>query len=448
MRFLDVAKVYAASGAGGNGCIAFRREKFIEYGGPYGGDGGRGGDVVAEAVENLNTLIDYRFQQHVKAKSGEGGKGKVMTGAGGADAVMKVPVGTEIYEEDGETLIVDMAIPGMRYRLLKGGNGGFGNAHFKSATNQAPDFAMPGQPAEERIFILKLKLIADAGLIGMPNAGKSTFLSRVSAARPKIADYPFTTLEPQLGVVKIDETDFVLADLPGLIEGAHEGVGLGDRFLGHAERCATILHLIDGTEEQVAKTYKTIRKELIAYGHGLGEKPEVVALNKVDAIPEKDLAKKKTALEKASGQPVHVISGVTGAGINTVLRAMAREITRRRQSRAEERDYGRPAPVPRTRAERQAVNFSAPVVPPAKSKPEAAPDKAPAKAVQTRTAAPAKGPAKSPRRMDSAKAKAKKAAKKAAKKVVAKKKTAGGKAKAKPKTGSRTAKRAKTKTRR
>ena len=343
MRFLDVAKVYAASGAGGNGCIAFRREKFIEYGGPYGGDGGRGGDVVAEAVENLNTLIDYRFQQHVKAKSGEGGKGKVMTGAGGADAVMKVPVGTEIYEEDGETLIVDMATPGMRYRLLKGGNGGFGNAHFKTATNQAPDFAMPGQPAEERIFILKLKLIADAGLIGMPNAGKSTFLSRVSAARPKIADYPFTTLEPQLGVVKIDETDFVLADLPGLIEGAHEGVGLGDRFLGHAERCATILHLVDGTGDQVAKTYKTIRKELIAYGHGLGEKPEVVALNKVDAIPEKELAKKKAALEKASGQPVHVISGVTGAGINTVLRAMAREIAQRRTTRAEERHYARPA---------------------------------------------------------------------------------------------------------
>jgi GTP-binding protein len=241
MKFLDVAKVYAASGAGGKGCIAFRREKFIEYGGPYGGDGGRGGDVVAEAVENLNTLIDYRFQQHVKAKTGEGGKGKVMTGANGDDAVMKVPVGTEIYEEDGETLIADLATPGQRVRLLKGGNGGFGNTHFKSSTNQAPDFAMPGQPAQEAIFILKLKLIADAGLIGMPNAGKSTFLSRVSAARPKIADYPFTTLEPQLGVVKVDESDFVLADLPGLIEGAHDGVGLGDRFLGHAERCATIL---------------------------------------------------------------------------------------------------------------------------------------------------------------------------------------------------------------
>src|SRR6202012_204896 len=333
LRFLDVPKVYAASGAGGNGCIAFRREKFIEYGGPYGGDGGRGGDVVAEAGENLNTLIDYRFQQHVKARSGEGGKGKVMTGANGDDAVMKVPVGTQIYEEDGESLIADLTEAGQRVRLLKGGNGGFGNAHFKSATNQAPNFAMPGQAAQEAVFILKLKLIADAGLIGMPNAGKSTFLARVSAARPKIADYPFTTLEPQLGVVKIDESDFVLADLPGLIEGAHEGVGLGDRFLGHAERCATILHLIDGTGDAIAKTYKTIRAELEAYGEGLGEKTEIVALNKVDAIPEKELAKKKAALEKACGQKVHVISGVTGEGINTVLRAMMKNIQNRRAER-------------------------------------------------------------------------------------------------------------------
>jgi len=362
MKFLDVAKVYAASGAGGKGCVAFRREKFIEYGGPYGGDGGRGGDVIAEAVENLNTLIDYRFQQHVKAKSGEGGKGKVMTGAGGADAIMKVPVGTEIYEEDGESLIVDMATPGMRYRLLKGGNGGFGNHHFKSPTNQAPEFALPGQPAEEKTFILKLKLIADAGLIGMPNAGKSTFLSRVSAAKPKIADYPFTTLEPQLGVVKIDETDFVLADLPGLIEGAHEGVGLGDRFLGHAERCASILHLIDGTGDAVAKTYKIIRAELEAYGQGLDEKPEIVALNKVDAIPERELAKKRSALEKACGHKVHVISGVSGEGINTVLRAMAKEINQRRIRKAEERDYAQAPRAPRTRYERQTVNYNAPVV--------------------------------------------------------------------------------------
>jgi GTP-binding protein len=341
MRFLDVAKVYASSGAGGNGCIAFRREKFIEYGGPYGGDGGRGGDVVAEAVENLNTLIDYRYQQHVKAKNGEGGKGKVMTGANGPEAVMKVPVGTEIYEEDGQTLIVDMDRPGMRVRLLKGGNGGFGNAHFKTATNQAPRFAMPGQPGEEKVLILKLKLIADAGLIGLPNAGKSTFLSRVSAARPKIADYPFTTLEPQLGVVGIDGFEFVLADLPGLIAGAHEGVGLGDRFLGHAERCATILHLIDGTCGRVADTYRTIRGELEAYGHGLAEKPEIVALNKADAIPRAALAKKKSSLEKACGGQVHVISGVSGAGIDTVLRAMAKTIKdARRTPREKKRQTG------------------------------------------------------------------------------------------------------------
>src|SRR6201996_7289113 len=331
MRFLDVAKVYASSGAGGNGWIAFGREKFIEYGGPYGGDGGGGGDVWAEAVENLNTLIDYRYQQHVKAQNGEGGKGKLMTGANGDDALMKVPVGTQIYEEDGETLVADLSESGQRVRLLRGGNGGFGNAHFKSPTNQAPRHANPGQPGEETIFILKLKLIADAGLIGMPNAGKSTFLSRVSAARPKIADYPFTTLEPQLGVVKIDETDFVIADLPGLIEGAHEGVGLGDRFLGHAERCGAILHLIDGTEEDVAKTYKTIRGELEAYGHDLSGKSEIVALNKIDAVPKAALTKKKAPLEKPSGRPVHLISGVSGVGIDDVLREMAKEIRKRRK---------------------------------------------------------------------------------------------------------------------
>jgi GTPase len=330
MKFLDIAKVYASSGAGGNGCIAFRREKFIEYGGPYGGDGGKGGAVWAEAVDNLNTLIDYRFQQHVRAQNGEGGKGKVMTGAGGADAVMKVPVGTQIYEEDGETLIADLPETGQRVKLLRGGNGGFGNAHFKSATNRAPRHANPGQPGEEKILILKLKLIADVGLIGMPNAGKSTLLSRVSAATPKIADYPFTTLEPQLGVVKIDSTDFVLADLPGLIEGAHEGVGLGDRFLGHAERCNAILHLVDGTEEDVVKIYKTIRTELKAYGHSLSAKPEVLALNKIDALTKAELAKKRAALEKACKHEVYAISGVSGAGITTVLRALAKEIQQRR----------------------------------------------------------------------------------------------------------------------
>ena len=333
MKFLDIAKVYASSGAGGNGCVAFRREKFIEYGGPYGGDGGKGGDVWAEAVDNLNTLIDYRFQQHVRAKNGEGGKGKVMTGAGGADAVMKVPVGTQIYEEDGETLIADLPENGQRVKLLRGGNGGFGNAHFKSSTNRAPRHANPGQPGEEKILVLKLKLIADVGLIGMPNAGKSTFLSRVSAAMPKIADYPFTTLEPQLGTVKIDSTDFVLADLPGLIEGAHEGVGLGDRFLGHAERCSVILHLVDGTEEEVVKIYKTIRAELNAYGQGLSKKPEIVALNKIDALTKAAIVKKRAALEKASRREVYPISGVSGAGIETVLRALAKEIQKKRKMR-------------------------------------------------------------------------------------------------------------------
>ncbi len=330
MRFLDTAKVYARSGNGGNGCIAFRREKFIEYGGPYGGDGGRGGAVYAEAVDNLNTLIDYRYQQHITAQNGEHGMGKEMTGANGNDAVMKVPPGTQIYEEDGETLICDMAKVGDRVMLLKGGNGGFGNAHFKSATNQAPRHANPGQPGEEKIFILKLKLIADVGLIGLPNAGKSTFLSRVSAAKPKIADYPFTTLAPQLGVVRIDTTDFVLADLPGLIEGAHEGVGLGDKFLGHAERCGAILHLVDGTESEIAGAYKTIRGEVKAYGHGLAAKPEIVALNKIDAIPKSALARKRAALEKACGHKVFAISGVSGEGIDAVLRALALVIAKRR----------------------------------------------------------------------------------------------------------------------
>jgi GTP-binding protein len=421
MRFLDVAKVYAASGAGGNGCIAFRREKFIEFGGPYGGDGGKGGDVWAEAVDNLNTLIDYRFQQHVKAKNGEGGKGKVMTGANGADAVMKVPAGTQIYEEDGETLIADLAESGQRVLLLRGGNGGFGNAHFKSATNQAPNFANPGQPHEEKILILKLKLIADAGLIGMPNAGKSTFLSRVSAARAKIADYPFTTLEPQLGVVKIDDSDFVLADLPGLIEGAHEGVGLGDRFLGHAERCGAILHLVDGTADRVVKNYKVIRAELEAYGQGLSEKHEVVALNKADAIAPKELEKKKKALEKASGGKVLLLSGVAGRGVKDVLRALMGEIAQRRAERLDRAAQRRKplAPAALSRAERQSVNFNAPIVPGAKTLSEAEKLVGAASASVKRGAQKAvtpkpifgdniKGTAKKPRDGSKAKAKARK----------------------------------------
>jgi len=341
MKFLDTAKVYIASGAGGNGIVSFRREKFIEFGGPNGGDGGRGGDVWAEAVDNLNTLIDYRFQQHVKAKNGQHGMGREMTGANGDDAILRVPAGTAIYEEDGETLIADLTHAGERVLLLEGGRGGFGNAHFKSSTNRAPRRANPGQPAQEKTIILQLKLIADAGLVGLPNAGKSTFLARVSQARPKIADYPFTTLAPQLGMVRTDGTDFVLADLPGLIAGAHEGAGLGDRFLGHAERCSVILHLVDGTQREIARTYKTIRHELISYGHGLADKPEIVALNKMDAIPGEQLARKKASLEKASGRPVFLLSGVSGEGVNDVLRALAREVEKTRAHRT----ISEPAPV-------------------------------------------------------------------------------------------------------
>jgi GTP-binding protein len=337
VKFLDTAKVQIVSGAGGNGCVSFRREKFIEFGGPNGGDGGRGGDVWAEAVENLNTLIDYRYQQHVKAKNGQHGMGREMTGANGADAILRVPVGTMIYEEDGETPICDLAVAGERVLLLKGGKGGFGNTHFKSATNRAPRRANPGQPAEEKAIVLQLKLIADAGLIALPNAGKSTFLSRVSQARPKIAGYPFTTLAPQLGMVRSDQVDFVLADLPGLIEGAHEGAGLGDRFLGHAERCAVVLHVVDGTQSAVVKAYRAIRRELVAYGHSLADKPEIVALNKIDAISTALLARKKAALEKASGKDVLLMSGVSGEGVREVVRALARAVkTQRTQRRTAE----------------------------------------------------------------------------------------------------------------
>jgi GTPase len=330
MKFLDEAKVYIGSGAGGNGCVAFRREKFIEFGGPWGGNGGRGGDVWAEAVENLNTLIDYRYRQHLRAKNGGPGMGKEMSGANGEDAILRVPIGTQIYEEDGETPIADLAKAGDSVMLLKGGNGGFGNSHFKTATNRAPRHANPGQAGEEKTIVLRLKLIADVGLIGLPNAGKSTFLSRASAARPKIADYPFTTLNPQLGMVRMDTTDFVLADLPGLIEGAHEGAGLGDKFLGHAERCNAILHLIDGTESEIAKNYKTIRGEIEAYGHGLADKPEILVLNKTDAIPKAALAKKRASLEKASGEKVFTMSGVSGDGVDEVLRTLAKLIAKTR----------------------------------------------------------------------------------------------------------------------
>ncbi len=326
MKFLDEAKVYIRSGDGGNGCVSFRREKFIEFGGPNGGDGGKGGDVIAQAVEGLNTLIDYRYQQHFKAKNGRAGMGKDRHGANGGDIVMKVPAGTQIYEEDGETLVADLTEVGQRAVLARGGNGGFGNAHFKTSTNRAPRHANPGQPGEERTIRLRLKLIADAGIVGLPNAGKSTLLAAVSAARPKIADYPFTTLHPQLGVVESDGREFVLADIPGLIEGAHEGAGLGDRFLGHIERCRVLLHLVDGTGEHAGEAYKTVRGELEAYGHGLADKPEIVALNKADALTPEQLEQQTARLKRASKQTPHVVSAVTGAGVPDLMRASIKAI--------------------------------------------------------------------------------------------------------------------------
>ncbi len=323
MKFLDEAKVYVRSGDGGNGCVAFRREKFIEFGGPSGGNGGRGGDVVIEAVDGLNTLIDYRYQQHFKAQKGENGMGKDRHGANGKPIVLKVPVGTQVFDEDKETLIHDFTTLGEKFVLAQGGNGGFGNAHFKSATNRAPRHANPGQPGDERWIWLRLKLIADAGLVGLPNAGKSTFLAAVSAARPKIADYPFTTLHPQLGVVNADGCEFVLADIPGLIEGAHEGAGLGDRFLGHVERCRVLLHLVDATSEHAGKAYKTVRTELEAYGGSLAEKIEIVALNKIDAVDADSLKKQKDRLKRAAKKTPLLLSGATGEGVPEALRALA-----------------------------------------------------------------------------------------------------------------------------
>jgi GTPase len=335
MKFLDEAKVYIRSGDGGNGCVSFRREKFIEFGGPNGGDGGNGGDVVAEAVEGLNTLIDYRYQQHFMAKNGRGGMGKDRHGANGADIVLKVPVGTQIYEEDGETLLADLTERGERIVLAHGGNGGFGNAHFKTSRNRAPRNANPGQPGEERTIRLRLKLIADAGIVGLPNAGKSTFLAAVSAAKPKIADYPFTTLHPQLGVVTIDGREFVLADIPGLIEGAHEGVGLGDRFLGHVERCRILLHLVDGTTGNAAEAYKTVRAELAAYGEGLAAKPEIVALNKADAMSADDIKQQVARLKRAAKQSPLIVSAATGQGVPEVLRALLKVIDAARPKAAQ-----------------------------------------------------------------------------------------------------------------
>lgn len=326
MKFLDEAKIYIRSGDGGNGCVSFRREKFIEFGGPNGGDGGKGGDVVVEAVDGLNTLIDYRYQQHFKAQRGGNGMGKDRAGANGRDVVLKVPIGTQVYEEDGETLIADLTKVGQRVTISRGGNGGFGNAHFKSSTNRAPRHANPGQPGEERTIRLRLKLIADAGLVGLPNAGKSTFLAAVSAAKPKIADYPFTTLHPQLGVVEVDGREFVVADLPGLIEGAHEGTGLGDHFLGHTERCRVLLHLVDGTAEDAGAAYKIVRDELEAYAQGLTEKPEIVALSKADAMTKDTIKAQIAKLKKACRKTPMVLSAQSGESVQDVLRALLKVI--------------------------------------------------------------------------------------------------------------------------
>jgi GTP-binding protein len=326
MQFLDQAKVYVRAGDGGAGAVSFRREKYVEFGGPDGGDGGRGGDVILECVANLNTLLDYRYKQHFKAKQGGHGMGKNRTGAKGADVVLQVPPGTQILDEDNETVIADLTNPGDRLVLLKGGNGGFGNTRFKSSTNQAPRHANPGQTAEEMHIWLRLKLIADAGIIGLPNAGKSTFLAAVSAAKPKIADYPFTTLHPNLGVVRIDGFDFVLADIPGLIEGAHEGAGIGDRFLGHVERTAVLLHLVDATLDDPAEAYAIVRGEVEAYGAGLEDKAEIVALSKIDAVPKDELKKKMRALKKMAGTTPLAISAASGEGVPKTLRALVAEI--------------------------------------------------------------------------------------------------------------------------
>ncbi|GHA42452.1 GTPase Obg [Amylibacter ulvae] len=337
MKFLDLARVYLKSGAGGNGCVSFRREAHQEFGGPDGGNGGNGGGVYAEAVDNLNTLIDFRYQQHFFAQNGRPGMGKQRSGKDGEDIVLKVPVGTEILEDDQETVIADLTEEGQRVLLAQGGNGGFGNLHFKSSTNQAPRRANPGQPLVELEVWLRLKLIADVGLLGLPNAGKSTFLAATSNARPKIADYPFTTLHPNLGVVGIDAKEFVIADIPGLIAGASEGVGLGHRFLGHVERCAVLLHLIDGTSEDVVTDYQTIITELEKYGDDLADRPRVTVLNKIDALDEVEQAQKINDLEQASGGTVLAMSAVARTGTDNVLRALATQVeTRNAREKAEE----------------------------------------------------------------------------------------------------------------
>lgn len=330
MKFLDQAKIYLQSGHGGAGCVSFRREKYIEYGGPDGGNGGRGGHVIIEVVDNMNTLIDFRYQQHFKAEKGHHGQGRNKTGKDGKDLVIKVPVGTEILSEDKESILADLTEVGERIVFMRGGDGGHGNSHYKSSTNQAPRKSTPGWPGEEMAVWLRLKLIADAGLVGLPNAGKSTFLAACSRAKPKIADYPFTTIHPNLGVVYVDNTEFVLADIPGLIEGAHEGHGIGDRFLGHVERTSVLLHLIDATGDDIVKDYKTIRNELKLYGAGLAEKPEIIGLNKADALGDELAEDQRQTLEKAIGKPVMLLSAVSGDGVQDVLRALNKPVQKRR----------------------------------------------------------------------------------------------------------------------
>ncbi len=334
MKFLDEAKIYIRSGNGGAGSAGFRREKFIEYGGPDGGDGGKGGDVLVECVDGLNTLIDYRYQQHFKAQTGHHGMGAQRTGGSGEDKVLRLPRGTQIFAEDGETLLVDLTEVGQTAVLAQGGDGGYGNLHYKTSTNRAPRRADKGWPGEERWIWLRLKLIADVGLVGLPNAGKSTFLAASSNARPKIADYPFTTLHPNLGVVRVDDREFVIADIPGLIEGAHEGAGLGTRFLGHVERCRALLHLVDGTQDDPVDAWRTVRAELKAYGGNLTRKKEFVALNKTDAMTEDDIEAKRALLAKACRKTVHVISGVSGHGVKPLLFELMKQVARQRELEA------------------------------------------------------------------------------------------------------------------
>jgi GTP-binding protein len=342
MKFLDLCKVYIRSGGGGSGCVSFRREKFVEFGGPDGGDGGKGGDVWIEAVDGLNTLIDFRYQQHFFAKSGQGGMGRQRTGKDGDDIVLRVPAGTEVIEfaeDDDEdaagTVVADLTAVGQRVLLAKGGNGGWGNLRFKSSTNQSPRNANPGQPGVERTLWLRLKLIADAGLVGLPNAGKSTFLAATSNAKPKIADYPFTTLVPNLGVVGVDEIELVMADIPGLIEGASEGRGLGDQFLAHVERCGALLHLVDGTAEDVAEDYRVIVGELEAYGHGLDEKPRIVALSKIDALTPAEVKAKLKALVKAGAEGPIALSAASGEGVRDALRRVRAAVEAHRAAEAD-----------------------------------------------------------------------------------------------------------------